>query len=191
MASASNRISDSTRAGLIGTAGWLIILLGAGAAALPFVDRNSSGMLVGSLLIAAGVIETLAGSLRGKTRLLSVLAGLVTAGGGLLFFLDRGGRFVPIVTIVAAWLLIRGVLLLIASRRAGGTVRMWITISAATDLALGLLVLAGISIATLIVALFGPTPTLIASFSWVLALSFAVTGALLLQVASCERDAAE
>jgi hypothetical protein len=148
-------------------------------------------MLVGTLLLAAGFIEILAGSLRGGTRPLAMLAGLVTAAAGVLFFLDQGGRFVPIVTIVAAWLLIRSILLFIASRGASGTVRMWITISAATDLALGLLVVAGISIATLIVALFGPTPTLIASFSWVLSLSFVVTGALLLQVASCERDAAE
>jgi hypothetical protein len=51
--------------------------------------------------------------------------------------------------------------------------------------------LAGISIATLVVTLFGPTPALIATFSWVLALSFVITGILLMQIASCEFDSAD
>jgi hypothetical protein len=46
----------------------------------------------------------------------------------------------------------------------------------------------GLSISTLIVALFGPTPQMIASFAWILALSFVVTGMLLLEIANCERD---
>jgi uncharacterized membrane protein HdeD (DUF308 family) len=186
----TRRLSDRTRARLIAAAGWLIVLLAAGAALLPFTDRATGATLVGSLLIAAGVIEILAGSLRGGTRPLAMLAGLITVAAGCLFFVDKGGRFVPIVTIVAAWLLVRGATLLVASRGAAGPVRLWVIISAATDLALGLILLAGISIGTLVVALFGPTPTLIASFSWVLALSFVVTGVLLLQVASCERDVA-
>ena len=48
----------------------------------------------------------------------------------------------------------------------------------------------GLHIATFVIALFGDTPPLIASFAWVLALSFVVTGTLLLEVASCEREAA-
>ena len=66
----------------------------------------------------------------------------------------------------------------------------WLAISAATDFALGLLLLVGLSISTLIVTLFGPTPELVASFAWILALSFVVTGMLLLEIASCEREAA-
>ena len=56
---------------------------------------------------------------------------------------------------------------------------------------LGVVLLAGISIGTLVVTLFGPTPGLIASFAWVLALSFVVTGLLLLEIASCERELAD
>ena len=63
--------------------------------------------------------------------------------------------------------------------------------SAATDLALGVVLLGGLSIATLVVMLFGPTPTLVASFAWVLALSFVATGSLLLEIASCEREEAD
>jgi hypothetical protein len=50
------------------------------------------------------------------------------------------------------------------------------------------LLIAGLSIATIVVSIFGPTPPLVASFSWVLAASFVVNGLLLLEVASCERE---
>jgi hypothetical protein len=59
------------------------------------------------------------------------------------------------------------------------------------DFLLAMLLLAGLSIAAIIVSIFGPTPPLIASFAWVLAASFVVTGTLLLEVASCEREAAD
>ena len=56
------------------------------------------------------------------------------------------------------------------------------------DLVLAVLLATGLSIATIIVSLFGPTPPLIASFAWVLAASFVVNGLTLLEVASCERS---
>ena len=52
-------------------------------------------------------------------------------------------------------------------------------------------VAAGLSIATLVVTLFGATTPLIASFAWVLALSFLVNGMMLLQVASAARGDGE
>jgi hypothetical protein len=58
------------------------------------------------------------------------------------------------------------------------------------DLLLGIVMIAGLSIAAVVVSIFGPTPQLIASFSWVLAASFVVNGLMLLEVASCEREAA-
>ena len=64
---------------------------------------------------------------------------------------------------------------------------MWTAIAAAVDFLLGLILLAGLSISTLVVGLFGPTPIVIASFAWVLALSFVATGLFLLEIASCER----
>jgi hypothetical protein len=39
--------------------------------------------------------------------------------------------------------------------------------------------------------LFGPTPAIVATFAWILALSFVATGLLLLEVASCAREATE
>ena len=186
-----SRPSDRTRARLFGAAGVAIILLGACSALLPILDRSSSPWIVGSLLLAAGLIELLAGTLRNETRVPAMLAGGVTMLAGLMFTAAPSGRFVPTVTIVTAWLLARSAVLLVASRLAHGSVRTWLGLSAATDCVLGVVLLAGISIATLVVTLFGPTPGLVASFAWVLALSFVVTGLLMHEIASCEREAAE
>lgn len=184
-------VSDERRARLILAAGWVIILLGAGAALLPLVDRLSGSRVVGGLLFAGGLVEIFAGTLRRETRLLAMAAGGVTTLAGLMFLLNPVAHFLPLITIVTGWLLVRSVILFITSRRVTGSVRTWITLSAATDLLLGVVLLAGLSIATLVVMLFGPTPGLVASFAWVLALSFVITGTLLLEIASCEREAAE
>ena len=69
-------------------------------------------------------------------------------------------------------------------------IRRWTIIAAGTDFALGLIMLIGLSLSTAVVLIFGPTPEIVASFAWVLALSFVATGTLLLEVASCEREAA-
>lgn len=182
-------LSNRTRARRIARAGWLIILLSAGSALLPLADRAVGAMVVGWLLVAAGLVEMFAGTLRHETRLLAMLAGAVTTLAGLLFLLDPVTQFLRTVTIIIGWLLLRSLILLLTSLRAHGSVRMWLGLSAATDFVLGLMLLVGLSIATLVTALFGPTPTLVASFAWVLALSFVVTGSMLLEVASCERKA--
>ena len=178
------------RPGLLTAAGIAIILLSAGAALLPFVDRISGVRVVGTLLVAAGVVEMFAASLRDQTRFLALVAGAVTTFAGALFLLNPVIKFLPTISIVTAWLIVRSLILGVTTLRAHGSVRMWIAISAATDLALGLLLLVGLSISTLIVTLFGPTPQLVASFAWILAVSFVATGMLLLEIASCERDAA-
>lgn len=178
----------TSRARLIGAAGIAIILLGAGAAVLPFVDRLAGNRVVGLLLLAAGLVEMAAGTQRHETKFLAMLAGAATTLSGLLFILNPVAHFLPTITIVTGWLLVRSVILAVTSRRAHGSVRMWLSIAAATDFMLGLLLLVGLSISTLIVMLFGPTPALVASFAWIFALSFAVTGGLLLEVASCERE---
>ena len=180
-----------SRPGLVTAAGIAIIVLGAGAAALPFIDRVTGVRVIGALLLAAGIVEMLAATLRDQTKVLAMLAGAVTTLAGALFLLNPVTKFLPIITIVTAWLIIRSLILAVTTLRAHGSVRRWIAISAATDFALGLLLLVGLSISTLLVTLFGPTPEMVASFAWILALSFAVTGMLLLEIASCERDAAE
>ena len=65
--------------------------------------------------------------------------------------------------------------------------RTWTAFSAGMDFLLAVLLIAGLSISTIVVSLFGPTRELVASFAWVLAASFVVNGLMLLEVASCER----
>ena len=183
-------LSDRSRATLITIAGIAIMLLGAGAALLPAANGVRGSTVIGGLLGIAGLIEIGAGMLRREVKPFAVAAGAVTILAGLLFLVSPTRQFFPTVSLVIVWLVARGVVLAIASRKAGGSVRAWTGISAGMDFLLAALLLAGLSIAAIVVSLFGPTQPLIASFAWILAASFVVTGILLLEVASCERNTA-
>ena len=186
---AQSPTSGRNRARGLRVAGIAIIALGIGAALLP-AGKSISSDLVGGLLVAAGLIETVAGSLRSEARRYAVAAGIVTTLAGLLFVLNPTTHFFPNVTPVIAWLLLRSLILALATRLTDNSVRLWTSISAGVDLLLGLLLMAGLSIATIVISLFGPTDTFVASFAWFVAASFIVNGLLLLEVASCERETA-
>ena len=85
----------------------------------------------------------------------------------------------------------RSVILRSKAAASTGRCGRWTSIAAATDFLLALVLLVGLSLSSVVVLLFGPTPAIVASFAWVLALSFVATGLLLLEVASCEREAGE
>lgn len=144
--------------------------------------------MIGGLLVAAGLIELVAGSLRREARSFAMTAGGVTALAGLLFILNPETHFFPTVVPIIGWLLLRSLILLGALTESAGSVRIWTAISAGMDFLLAVLLITGLSISTIIISLFGPTRELIASFAWVLAASFVVNGLLLLEVGSCERD---
>lgn len=186
---AHTQFSDRTRARGLRIAGLAIILLSAGAALLP-AGKSISSDMIGALLVAAGLIEAVAGSLRREVRAFAMAAGGVTTLAGLMFLINPETHFFPMVTPVIGWLLVRSLILIVASRESDGSVRTWTALSAGMDFLLAALLVAGLSISTLVVSLFGPTPELVASFAWVLAASFVVNGLLLLEVASCERRAA-
>lgn len=189
MASQADTAADGQNRGrLISLAAIVIICLSAGAALLPASNGLKGTVVIGALLGAAGLVEVLAGLLRGATRPFAVAAGLVTLLAGVVFITKPTDQFFPNVMLVIAWLLARSVILFAASRRASGSVRRWTTYSGGMDLALAILLATGLSISTLIITLFGPTPPLIASFAWVLAASFIVNGLMLLEVANCERS---
>jgi hypothetical protein len=186
MASHLEALSDRTRARALRVAGFAIILLSAGAALLP-VEKGVSSDVVGALLVAAGLIEMVAGSLRREVRTFAMAAGVVTTLAGLLFVINPETQLFPSVTLVIGWLILRSLILAYACTRLSGSVRTWMALSAGMDFLLAVLLIAGLSIAAIIVSLFGPTPPLVASFAWVLAGSFIVNGLLLLEVAGCER----
>ena len=112
---AHHPLSDRMRARGLRVAAIVIILLGAGAALLPAGKTISSDM-IGGLLIAAGLIETVAGSLRREVRAYAMAAGIVTALAGLLFVLNPETHFFPTVWPIIGWLVIRSVILAVASR---------------------------------------------------------------------------
>jgi len=186
MASRLEALSGRTRARGLRVAGFAIILLSAGAALLP-AEKGVSSDVVGALLVAAGLIETVAGSLRREVRTFAIAAGVVTTLAGLLFIINPETQLFPNVTLVIGWLIVRSFILAYACTHLSGSVRTWMALSAGMDFLLAVLLIAGLSIAAVVVSLFGPTPPLVASFAWVLAGSFIVNGMLLLEVASCER----
>lgn len=187
--SSRSALSGRARGRATRVAGVAIILLSAGAALLP-AGKSISSDMIGALLIAAGLIETVAGSLRREMRPYAMAAGIVTALAGLLFVTDHETHFFPRVVPVIGWLAARALILLAGSREAGGSVRTWTALSAAMDFLLAVLLLAGLSISTIIISIFGPTPELVASFAWVLAASFVVNGLMLMEVASCTAGSA-
>lgn len=190
MATQAHRgLSEQGRARALRVAGIAIILLGAGAALLP-AGKTIPSAMIGGLLIAAGLIETIAGTLRRQVRPFVMAAGIVTALAGLLFVVNPETHFFPSVWPIIGWLLVRSVVLAAAAIEMPGSVRTWTALSAGMDFLLAALLITGLSISTIVISVFGPTRELVATFAWVLAASFVVNGLLLLEVASCERDSA-
>jgi uncharacterized membrane protein HdeD (DUF308 family) len=172
---------------IIAAAGAAIIILSVGAALLPALGGVSATIALGSLLIAAGLLEVFAGRLRHETRLLAMLAGVATVVAGVVLIFNRDNGLLPNMTVVTAWLFSRTIILLLTSRLAHGSVKRFLGLSAATDLVLGSGLLIGLTVTTLAATVFGPSPQLLASYGLVLALSFLATGTLLLEVANCEQ----
>ena len=177
------------RAKFIATAGWFILLLSAGSALLPLYGKTHSSVIIGTLLVLGGATELVAGRIRHRARRLSMLAGALTVLAGILFVAESSTHFLSTLSIVAGWLFSRSLVLMLAARVESGSVRIWTGIAALTDLVLALILAVGLSIATLVVSLFGATSPMIASFAWVLAASFIATAMFMLEIAACARAA--
>jgi uncharacterized membrane protein HdeD (DUF308 family) len=180
--------SEQTRSRALRAAGFAVILLGLGAALLPAGKTIPSDM-IGGLLIAAGLLEIIAGTLRRQVRPYAMAGGIVTALAGLLFIINPETHFFPTVWPIVGWLLVRSIVLAAAAVETRGSVRTWTALSAGIDFLLGILLITGLSISTIVISVFGPTRELVAAFAWILAASFVVNGLMLLEVASCEREA--
>jgi len=181
------RFSGRARARGLRVAGLAVIGLGIGAALLP-AEKGISSDMIGGLLIAAGLIEAVAGSLRRDVKPFAMAAGGVTTLAGLLFILNPETHFFPTVMPIVGWLILRSLILAYASTHSRGGVRTWTGLSAGMDFLLAILLITGLSVSTIIVSLFGPTEPLVASFAWVVAASLVVNGLLLLEVASAARE---
>ena len=131
-------LSDRIRARGTRVAGVAIILLSIGAALLP-AGKSISSDMIGALLIAAGLIELIAGALRRAVRPFAMAAGVVTALAGLLFVTDPETHFFPRVVPIIGWLLLRSLILIAGSHESSGSVRTWTALSAGMDFLLALL----------------------------------------------------
>ena len=179
-------MSDQARKHIIQTAGVLIILLALGAALLPLERGLPGRLIVGSLLAAAGVIELIA-ALAGRAHKPALaLAGAATILAGVRLLLDPAAGFFPVLNMVILWLVVRAAALGFAASGSRQPLQRWFIFAAATDFVLAVLLLSGLPIALVVGGLFGPTSEIIATFAWILAISFVATGTLLIATAAPE-----
>lgn len=166
------------------------LLLAAVAITLPVLETAPRGGVVGWLLLLAGGAEVVFGSLRASNgvRRAVMIAGLLTALAGLIFVARPFADLFPVANVVMAWLLLRGVFLLVmAFRQDESRFGVWLALSGAADFLLGATLVVGLPIAALVVGLLGPTPEIIASFSLILAASFLATAIGQIGLALAER----
>jgi uncharacterized membrane protein HdeD (DUF308 family) len=178
------------RAVLIADAGAIVMLISLAAALLPIASGLSRASVIGTMMVAAGLVEVIAASLRARNRVAAALPGVATLIAGTLFAVEPFGAFVPAVRLVIGWLAARGLLLALTSFDVRGSVRFWTILTAATDISLSSILYIGLTATTITLVFFGPTPEIVGSFAWVLALSFVATGMLLIDVAACEASEA-
>jgi len=180
------QLSDTGRKLLIRSAGLVIILLAFGAALLPLDHDVEGRLVVGWLLFAAGLVELAAALARRIHRPTASVAGAATVLAGLRLVLDPKAGFFPVLNLVILWLVVRAAALAFAASRCRGSLQNWFLLAAVTDFLLAVLLLSGMPIALVVWGLFGRTSEIVATFAWVLAVSFVATGATLIAVAPAE-----
>lgn len=158
---------------------------------LPDIHVVSSSVIVGGLLLVAGLAELAFGVKRGRDVVgtAAIWSGVITAAAGLLFVLKPSTAYFPIANAVLLWLLARGVFMLVMAvrtgeRRCGG----WMALTGVADLVLGVVLIAGLPVTALVVNMFGPTPEVVARFALLLAISFAIAGISQIAIALEQRD---
>jgi len=180
------KLSDTARKYFIRAAGLTIILLAVGAALLPLEQGIEGRLVVGWLLIVAGIVELCAALARRIHRPSASVAGAATVLAGLRLVLDPRAGFFPALNLVILWLVVRAAALAFAASRCRGSLQNWFVLAAATDFLLAVLLLSGMPIALVVWGLFPHTNEIIATFAWVLAISFVATGTMLIAVAPIE-----
>ena len=179
-------LSDTARKLVILGAGIAIILLALGAALLPMERELPGRLVVGWLLIAAGLVEFGAAQVRRIHRPSASVAGAATILAGLRLVLDPSAGFFPVLNLVILWLIVRSAAIAFAASRCRGPLQSWFVLAAVTDFLLAVLLLSGLPVAVIVYGLFGQTSEIVATFAWVMAISFVATGVMLIAVAPCE-----
>jgi uncharacterized membrane protein HdeD (DUF308 family) len=179
-------MSSEARKHIIRAAGLLILLLAFGSALLPLAKHIPARLVIGWLLLGAGVIELIAALTRRMHRTAASIAAGATILAGIRLVADPNAGFFPVLNLVILWLVVRAAALIFSASRSQGPLGTWIRLAAATDFLLAVVLLAGLPIAVIVVGLFGPTSEVTATFAWVFAASFVATGCLLMAAAPLE-----
>jgi len=174
---------DAQSRDVIRAAGYAVILAGILALLLPAAHFDNGALIVGFLMLIVGLFEILANMVRASGGRAATAAGVASAGAGLLLIVGPVTSFVSTVLVMIGWLLVRAILLTFSAAENSGVARRAALVAAVIDLVLAGMVWTGLTASTLVIALFGPTRPIIANFAWVVAISFAAAGLLLVKVA--------
>lgn len=149
-------LEPSSRPGLwSASTGAAIAVIGLILLVLPVADRAAAVRLAGYSLLAAALVEAVAGvkSSRAPVRQIELLMSAVTFGAGL-FVLLRPSTF-PLVFLAMLCLTIRGVGALVAGARSIAGIRGWVMARGAADILLAATLMAGAPLAAVISILSG------------------------------------
>lgn len=180
----------SIRLLIVRLAGVLMAVLAIAAALLPLGELPDR-VVIGGLLLAAGVVELVAVVARPGRNICAAIAAVASVVAGLRLVLDPGANFFTVFNLVILWLVVRAAALALAARGSFKPLCNWIWLAAAVDFLLALMLLAGLPTTVLIIGVFGPTPEVIATFAWIFAASFIAMAALLFAAATLERERAD
>jgi len=110
---------------------------------------------------------------------------------GLLFVTSDWTELTPLASVVIIWLLLRGLISLemsVLSGRAINNDSIWLLARGLVDLSLGLLLLANVPIAVILIIIFGVTSDLITTFGAALSISFLIAGVGLIAISMSQRN---
>lgn len=179
-------MTDRTRTIVIRGAAAGMFVLAALAALLPLPTRLPDRLVIGGLLVLAGLLEGLAVYARRGHHLSAGLAAATSLLAGLRLVLDPAVNYFTVFNLVILWLVVRSAALAFSARGSEPPLCNWVWMAAAVDFLLALLLLVGLPVAVLVYGIFGQTSQLVATFSWILAASFAAAGILLFAAAPLE-----
>jgi len=167
------------------------LLIATLALSLPLVEDRPLPLWVGGMLLAGGLAELAVGwtarhSVVGKVALGS---GTMTVLAGLFFMGAAGMGLAQLTVLTIVWLGVRGLIsaLLALNSHSSRAARTLLSVRGGADLALGVALIAGLSISQMAFILFGGTPAMATGFLVIVAISFGVAGVGLIAIALAER----
>jgi uncharacterized membrane protein HdeD (DUF308 family) len=167
----------------------MILLLGLLLLFLPVTSRSAFAETTGWFLVAAGLIELVAGLLIRPSRegRILILLSLVTLAGALLVLLRPGAY--PLIFVAILCLAIRGVGALVAAASGGGRPQIWVLARGVVDLLLAAMLMSGAPLVAVISILSGRRwpPSGTAILGNFVAVSIVAAGICLLGLACARR----